>query len=102
MFATSEARQPTGLKLHAALKAQLAADAQNAGLSLHAFIIQTLADAARRSRLRGNFAQDVMAALDEMKAGGYLARYEFDDQLDWVLVARVRHQRESGYTASEL
>jgi plasmid stabilization system protein ParE len=29
---------------------------------------------------------------------GYLARYEFDDVADLVLVARIRHQRESGYT----
>lgn len=29
---------------------------------------------------------------------GYLARYAFDDVADLVLVARIRHQRESGYT----
>ena len=33
---------------------------------------------------------------------GYLARYEFDDVIDMVLVARLRHQRESGYTEVEL
>ena len=33
---------------------------------------------------------------------GYLARYEFDDVIDVVLVARIRHQRESGYTEVEL
>lgn len=33
---------------------------------------------------------------------GYLARYEMDDARDLVLVARIRHQRESGYSADEL
>ena len=33
---------------------------------------------------------------------GYLARYEFDAICDLVLVARIRHQRESGYSESEL
>jgi plasmid stabilization system protein ParE len=33
---------------------------------------------------------------------GYLARYEFNDARDLVLVARIRHQRESGYAQGEL
>lgn len=33
---------------------------------------------------------------------GYLARYEFDNARDLVLVARIRHQRESGYLEGEL
>jgi len=33
---------------------------------------------------------------------GYLARYEFDEARDLVLVARIRHQRESGYSEGEL
>ena len=32
----------------------------------------------------------------------YLARYEFDQVRDLVLVARIRHQRESGYSEGEL
>jgi hypothetical protein len=36
------------------------------------------------------------------RRSGYLARYEFDDVRDLVLVARIRHQRESGYTETEL
>jgi len=36
------------------------------------------------------------------RRSGYLARYEFDDVHDLVLVARIRHQRESGYSESEL
>ena len=33
---------------------------------------------------------------------GYLARYEFNEARDVVLVARIRHQRESGYADEEL
>ena len=36
------------------------------------------------------------------RRSGYLARYEFDEVRDWVLVARIRHQRESGYAEGEL
>lgn len=36
------------------------------------------------------------------KRSGYLARYEFDESLDLVLVACIRHQRESGYSEVEL
>lgn len=31
------------------------------------------------------------------RRNGYLARYEYDDARDRILVARIRHQRESGY-----
>jgi plasmid stabilization system protein ParE len=36
------------------------------------------------------------------RRSGFLARYEFDDVRDLVLVARIRHQRESGYPEAEL
>ena len=36
------------------------------------------------------------------RRSGYLARYEFDESRDLILVARIRHQRESGYSAEEL
>ena len=35
------------------------------------------------------------------RRSGYLARYEFDDARDLILVARIRHQRESGYPEGE-
>ena len=70
MPVTSVASHPTSLKLPAALKAQLEFDAQNAGLSLHAFMLQTLADSARRTRLREAFTLDAMTALHDMKSNG--------------------------------
>jgi plasmid stabilization system protein ParE len=36
------------------------------------------------------------------RRSGYLARYAYDDVRDIVLVARIRHQRESGYTEGEV
>ena len=36
------------------------------------------------------------------RRSGYLARYEYDEARHLVLVARIRHQRESGYLDDEL
>jgi len=36
------------------------------------------------------------------RRSGYLARYAFDHARDLVLVARIRHQRESGYSEGEI
>ena len=36
------------------------------------------------------------------RRSGYLARYEFDQVRVLVMVARIRHQRESGYSEGEL
>ncbi len=36
------------------------------------------------------------------RRSGYLARYEYEDARDLVLVARIRHQRASGYSDGEL
>jgi HipA-like protein len=67
---TTSANIPTSLKLPRALKLQLEEDAQQMGMSLHAFMVNTLADAAQRKRLRQTFAQDSADALAVMKATG--------------------------------
>lgn len=77
MPTTSIASKPTSLKLPAALKTQLEEDAQRAGLSLHAFMLQTLADSVRRTRLREAFTRDSMTALSDMKTSG--SGYELDN-----------------------
>lgn len=62
----------TSLKLPVELKAAIDEDAQRQGLSTHAYMIKTLADAAERSRLREQFTQDALAAERNMLAsGGY-------------------------------
>ncbi|MFZ2901424.1 MAG: hypothetical protein WA012_00475 [Rhodoferax sp.] len=70
MHVTSTASKPTSLKLPAALKTQLEHDAQRAGLSLHAYMLQTLADSVRRTRLREAFTRDSMEALSDMETSG--------------------------------
>ena len=68
--ATTSASIPTSLKLPGALKLQLEEDAKQMGMSLHAFMVSTLADAAQRKRLKQTFAQDSAEALAVMKASG--------------------------------
>ena len=68
MHTISVASKPTSLKLPASIKTQLEEDARKAGLSLHAYMVQTLADSVRRTRLREAFEGDSMKALSDMKA----------------------------------
>jgi hypothetical protein len=68
--ATTSASIPTSLKLPGALKLQLEEDAKQMGMSLHAFMVSTLADAAQRKRLKQTFAQDSAEALAVMNASG--------------------------------
>ncbi len=70
MSTTVPQSKPTSLKLPAALKTQLELDAQKAGISLHAFMVQTLSESVHRTRLREAFAQDSQAALSDMKVSG--------------------------------
>ena len=67
----------TSLKLPAELKSQLQNVANTAGLSLHAYMVQTLADSVRRAYLREAFSLDSMTALRDMKACS--AGYELGD-----------------------
>lgn len=60
----------TSLKLPAELKAAIDEDAQRLGLSSHAYMVKTLADAAERARLREQFTQDALAAERQMQATG--------------------------------
>ena len=64
------ANVPTSLKLPGALKLQLEEDAKQMGMSLHAFMVSTLSDAAQCKRLRQTFAQDSADALAVMKSTG--------------------------------
>ena len=60
----------TSLKLPVDLKAAIDEDARRQGLSSHAYMVKTLADAAGRARLREQFTQDALAAEREMVANG--------------------------------
>lgn len=62
--------KPTSLKLPAELKTQLEVVAQKAGLSVHAFMVQAIANSVRSVQLRESFAEDSVTALRDMKASG--------------------------------
>jgi len=67
----------TSLKLPAELKAAIDEDARKQGLSSHAYMVKTLAEAAERARLRAHFTQDAVDALADMEASG--VGYDWDD-----------------------
>lgn len=60
----------TSLKLPAELKAAIDEDARKQGLSSHAYMVKTLADAAEQARQRERFTQDALAAEQDMLARG--------------------------------
>jgi hypothetical protein len=62
--------RPTSLKLPSALKAQLEGAAQKAGVSVHVFMIKTLADSLNRTQLWDEFAQNSADALLQMNRDG--------------------------------
>jgi plasmid stabilization system protein ParE len=50
----------------------------------------------------GRPVEDGLRELIISRQRSYLARYAWDEALDRVLVARIRHQREVGYTEEEV
>ena len=60
----------TSLKLPVELKASIDNDARKQGMTSHAYMVKTLADAAERGRLQEQFTQDALAAEREMEATG--------------------------------
>lgn len=66
----------TSLKLPAELKAAIDEDARKQGLSSHAYMVRTLADAAERTRQRERFTQDALAAERQMLETGLGHRLE--------------------------
>lgn len=62
----------TSLKLPAELKQAIDEDARKQGLTSHAYMVKTLADAAAHARLREQFDQDALTAEQDLLArGGY-------------------------------
>ena len=77
----SGAVSPTSLKLPLALKTQIDNLAGRRGISPHAFMLETLAAAAERARLREQFVLDAQKALHQMIETG--EGYDFDDVRDY-------------------
>ena len=80
---------PTSLKLPAELKAAIDEDARKQGLSSHAYMVKTLAEAAERSRLQEQFTQDALAAEQDMLERG---AHDFADVVTYF-EARLRGER---------
>lgn len=64
------APQPTSLKLPAGLKQQIDDLAAKRGQTAHGFMLQTLAEATERARLREQFVADAQEALHDMVENG--------------------------------
>ncbi len=60
----------TSLKLPAELKAAIDEDARKQGLSSHAYMVRTLAEAAQRAQLREQFTQEAQEAEQTLRATG--------------------------------
>ncbi len=73
---------PTSLKLPAELKAQIDETARKAGISAHAFMVKTLADATHRAQLREQFQQDSLDALKDVEDTGLV--HGFDEVKDYL------------------
>lgn len=61
---------PTSLKLPAGLKTRIDEAASREGISAHAYMLQTLAGATERVRLREQFVADAQEALHDMIENG--------------------------------
>jgi len=97
--ATQMATKPTSLKLPAELKSQLEVVAQKAGLSVHAFMLQAIANSVRSAQLRESFAEDSAAALRDMKVSG--EGFELTDVRDYF-AQMAAHRKGQGPKPSPL
>ena len=69
-------------------------------------LLDFILDALQVLTHQPGIGRPVQAGLRELiisrRRSGYLARYVWDDALDRVMVARIRHQREAGYQDGEV
>jgi predicted transcriptional regulator len=73
----------TTLKLSAELKKRIAPLARAAGKSPHAWMVETLEEAAQRAELRLDFIEEALEAAAEIDAGGPL--YAAEDVHEYFL-----------------
>jgi plasmid stabilization system protein ParE len=79
---------------------------QSADDSLSAGFLEFIFDALQVLSHQPAIGRPVEGGLRELiitrNRTGYLARYDFDDQRNLVRIARIRHQKESGYWPEDL
>jgi len=66
------------------------------------FILDALAVLTHQPGIGRPVEDGLRELIISRRRSGYLARYAWDHVLDRVLVARIRHQREVGYTEDEV
>ena len=86
----AEKTVPTSIKLPASVKAQIDESARKAGISAHAFMVKTLADASERARLQEQFHNDSMQALRNMNETGL--GYRLDDAIVYFKALALHRQ----------
>ncbi len=69
---------------------------------LHAYLLQALAVLTHQPGIGRPVGDGLRELIIERGRGGYLARYQYQQARGLVTVLRIRHQRESGYTADEI
>jgi predicted transcriptional regulator len=79
----------TSLKLPAAVKRDMERLAKKAGLTTHAFMVQTLAEKAANEKQHAKFVSDGLRAAQRMDETGL--GYEFDE-VKAFLLAKVRRE----------
>lgn len=84
----------TSLKLPPELKAAIEEDARRLGMSAHAYMVKTLADAAERAQWRERFTQDSLEALADMERTGLGHEWE-DVKAYFAQMAEFRAGRAS-------
>ncbi len=69
---------------------------------LHDFIFDALEVLTHQPGIGRPVEGGLRELIISRRRNAYLARYEWDDVLDRVMVARIRHQREVGYADEEV
>jgi plasmid stabilization system protein ParE len=69
---------------------------------LYAYLIKALRLLERQPGVGRPVGGDVRELIIDRGRSGYLARYQYQRDVQTVIVLRIRHQSESGYTLDEI
>lgn len=69
---------------------------------LYAYLIKALRLLERQPSVGRPVGGDVRELIIDRGRSGYLARYQYQRDVQTVTVLRIRHQSESGYTLDEI
>ena len=72
------------------------------GVDLHVYLMNALRLLEQQPGVGRPAGGDLRELIIERGRSGYLARYRYQRGKPYVMVLRIRHQSESGYTADEI